>query len=392
MDAATAFELSIASNGIVFGRGSARQVGQRARGLGARSVMLTTDKQVRGAGLLDPVEASLREAGIEVAIFDEISTEPTFDAVHAGVRFLKDGGYDTIVALGGGSTIDSSKAFALLARNGGQFSDYTRESGYSGAPPHGAPVIALATTSGTGSDMTRGSGAIDPETGIKYWLVGSPKPAVAICDPDLTRSMPPSVTANTGTDALTQAIESYTSRAVHPLADTLNLEAIRVCARYLRRAVANGDDMEARVAMMYAASVLVGVGFGNKGLHAVHPIAQLVGDRWRIPHGRSLGMLLPQILEWSMNGCVDRLGHVAEALGEDVDRLSPHAAAARGIEAIRQILVDVGTHEPISAYGATEADLEKLARDRVEMLPPNPLWPRPSPRAEDLFAIWRKAL
>jgi alcohol dehydrogenase class IV len=392
VDAATSFEFTIPSNGIVFGRGTSRQVGARTKGLGARRVMLTTDKQVRAADLVGPVEQSLREAGIEVTIFDEISTEPTFDAVHGGVRFLKGGDYDAIVALGGGSTIDSSKAFALLARNGGQFSDYTRESGFAGPLPSGVPVVALATTSGTGSDMTRGSGAIDPETGVKYWLVGSPKPAVAICDPDLTRSMPPHVTANTGTDALTQAVESYTSRAVHPIADTLNLEAIGLCGKYLRRAVANGDDMEARVAMMYAASALVGVGFGNKGLHAVHPIAQLVGDRWRIPHGRSLGMLLPQILEWSMNGCVERLGDVAEALGEDVSGLSPRAAAERGIEAIRQILVDVGTHEPLSTYGATEADLEKLAKERVGMLPPNPLWPRPSPTAEDLVGIWRKAL
>src|SRR5439155_3835254 len=106
----------------------------------------------------------------------------------------------------------------------------------------------------------------------------------------------------------------------------------------------------------------------------------------------SLSMQLPQWIKWSMNGCVERLGDVAEALGEDVEGRSPRAAAERGIEAIRQILIDVGTHEPISRYGATEDDLEKLARDRVEMLPPNPLWPRPSPTAEDLVGIWRKAL
>lgn len=392
MDTATTFEFSIPANGIVFGNGTARQVGKRARDMGGRRVMLTTDKQVRGAGLLGPVEESLREAGLEYDVYDEILTEPTFDAVHAGVRALTAGDYDLIVACGGGSTIDSSKGFAVLARNGGQFSDYTRESGFAGPLPPGVRVIAMATTSGTGSDLTRGSGAIDPETGIKYWLVGSPKPALAICDPELTRTMPPHVTANTGTDALTQAVESYTSRAVNPIADTLNLEAIALCGTYLRRAVANGDDMEARTAMMYAASCLVGVGFGNKGLHAVHPIAQLVGDRWRIPHGRSLGMLLPQILEWSMNGCVERLGDVAEALGEDTTGLSPRAAAERGIEAIRQILIDVGTHEPISKYGGTEADLEQLAQERVGMLPAAPLWPRPSPTAEDLVSIWRKAL
>jgi alcohol dehydrogenase len=392
MDTSTTFEFTIPANGILFGNGTARQTGRRAKEMGARRVMVTTDKQVRGAGLLAPIEESLREAGLEYEVFDEILTEPTFDAVHGGVRALKAGDFDLIVACGGGSTIDSSKAFALLAKNGGQFSDYTRESGFTGPLPAGVRVIALATTSGTGSDMTRGSGAIDPETGIKYWLVGSPKPALAICDPELTRTMPPTVTANTGTDALTQAIESYTSRAVNPMADTLNLEAISICAKYLRRAVANGDDMEARTAMMYAASALVGVGFGNKGLHAVHPIAQLVGDRWRIPHGRSLGMLLPQIMEWSMNGCVDRLGDVAEALGEDTTGLSPRAAAERGIEAIRQILIDVGTHDPLSKYGATEADLEKLAQERVHMLPAVPLWPRPKPTPEDLVSIWRNAL
>jgi len=392
VDKSTTFELTIPTNGIVFGNGTSRQVGQRAKGLGARRVMLTTDKQVRGAGLLAPVEESLREAGIEVTVFDEISTEPTFDAVHAGVRALKGGEFDMIVALGGGSTIDSSKAFAMLAKHGGQFSDYTRESGFNRQLPPGVPVIAMATTSGTGSDFTRGSGAIDPETGIKYWLVGSPKPTLAICDPELTRSMPPHVTANTGTDALTQAIESYTSRNVNPLADTLNLEAISVCAKYLPRAVANGDDIEARVGMMYAASALVGIGFGNKGLHAVHPIAQLVGDRWRIPHGRSLGMLLPQILEWSMNGCLERLGDVAEALGEDTTGLSPRAAAQLAIESIRELLISVGTHDPLSKYGATEADLEKLAQERARSLPPTPAWPRPSPTPEDLLSIWRKAL
>jgi alcohol dehydrogenase class IV len=390
MNPATQFEFGIPFNGIVFGVGSSKSVGSRAKAIGARKVMLTTDAQVRGSGLLGPIEASLQSAGLSVDVWDGITTEPTFDSVHAGVRACKQGEYDTIVAVGGGSTIDSSKAISLLSRNEGQFSDYVDRDNPRTVQA-GPQVIALATTSGTGSDMTRGAGAIDPETGIKYWMVGCRRAALAICDPELTRSMPPTVTANTGTDALTQAVESYTNNNVNPMADSMNLEAVGIVGKYLRRAVANGDDMEARTAMMYAASCLVGVGFGNKGLHAVHPISQLVGDRWRIPHGRSLGLLLPQILEFSMNGCVERLGDVAEALGEDTTGLSPRAAAERGIEAIRQLLIDVGTHQPLREYGATEADLEKLAAEYAK-LPPNPIFPRPVRSAEDVMSIFRKAL
>ncbi len=390
MDPATRFELGIPFNGIVFGVGTSKTVGQRAKALGASKVMLTTDKSVRGAGLVGPVEESLRAAGLQVDVWDDISTEPTFDSVHAGVRACKAGGYDTIVALGGGSTIDSSKAISLLTRNDGQFSDYVDRDNPRPVQP-GPQVIAMATTSGTGSDMTRGAGAIDPETGIKHWMVGCRRASLAICDPELTRSMPPTVTSNTGTDALTQAVESYTNNNVNPMAASMNLEAVGIIGKYLRRAVANGDDMEARTAMMYAASCLVGVGFGNKGLHAVHPISQLVGDRWRIPHGRSLGLLLPYILEFSMNGCVERLGDVAEALGEDTTGLSPRAAAERGIAAIKQLLVDVGTHQPLREYGATESELEKLAVEYAK-LPPNPIFPRPVRSAEDVMSIFRRAL
>jgi alcohol dehydrogenase len=390
MDPATTFEFSLPSGGYAFGPGTVRQVGDRARQIGARKIMLMTDRAVRGAGLVDAAEASLKAAGHTFDIWDGVSTEPTFDSVHAGVRHCRAGGYDTIVAIGGGSTIDSSKAVSVLSANDGQFSDFVDPLNLRPVTP-GPRVIALATTSGTGSDMTRGAGAIDPETGIKYWLQGSPKVAFAICDPELTRTMPAHVTAMTGTDALTQAVESYTSRRVNPMADLMNLEAVRLIGRHLRRAVANGDDMESRSAMLYAASCLVGVGFGNKGLHAVHPIAQLVGDRWRIPHGLSLGLLLPQILEFSMNGCLERLGDVAIALGEPVEHLSPRGRAEAAIAAIRQILLDVGTHRPLREFGATEADLQVLA-DRYATVSPNPLWPRPHRSPADLMGIYLKAL
>ena len=390
MDSAATFEFSLQADGYVFGNGTSRQIGKRAAALGARHVLLTTDKQVRGAGLLDRAEESLRDAGIKYTIWDGISTEPTFDSVHAGVRFCQQGEYDVIVAFGGGSTIDSSKAIGLLSRNAGQFSDFVDRDNLRKIV-QGPPIIAVATTSGTASDFTRGSGAIDPETGIKYWMVGSNKPAFTIVDPLLTLSMPPVVTANTGTDALTQAVESFTNRMVNPVADLMNLEAVRVIGRSLRHAVANGDDIHARSEMMYAASVLVGSGFGNAGLHHVHPIAQLVGDRWRIPHGRSLGLLLPSILEFSMNGCLEKLGQVAEALGEDVRHKSPRDAARMGIEAIRQMFIDVGTHEPLRNYGVTEDALLPLA-ERYATLPKMAVAPRHVQSADEVMEIFLRAL
>jgi alcohol dehydrogenase len=384
------FEFSIPSNGIVFGAGTATTVGERARRLGASRVMLMTDPQVRSAGLTDPIEQSLRRAELTVEVFDRVATEPTLPAVDGAVEFCRRGDFDTIVALGGGSTLDSSKATSVLVANDGTFMDYTDPSRVAGQRP-GPRLVLLATTSGTGADMTRGAGAIDPATGVKHWLVSRQKAELTICDPELTRTAPPHVTAAAGTDALTQAVESYTNRRHNPLADLLNLEAVRIIGRYLPRAVANGEDMEARAGMMYAASVLVGFGFGNAGLHIVHPIAQVVGDRWRIPHGLSLGLLLPYLLEFSLNGCAEKLGDVAEALGEDTTGLAPRAAAERAIAAIRQLLTDVGTFRPLREFGATEDELARLAVQYAAR-PADPLAPRPVRGAEELTALFRRAL
>jgi alcohol dehydrogenase class IV len=385
------FEFSLPANGIVFGAGTAASVGERASRLGARRVLLMTDKQVRGAGLVDPILHALRVADHSVDVFDGVATEPTFPAVAESVEMSKRGGYDTIVAVGGGSTLDSAKATSVLTANAGTFVDWT-DATRAGEQEPGPRLILLATTSGTGADMTRGAGAIDPATGVKHWLVGRAKAALTICDPELTRTAPPHVTAAAGTDALTQAVESYTNRRYNPLADLLNLEAVRICATYLRRAVANGEDMEARGAMMYAASVLVGLGFGNAGLHIVHPVAQVVGDRYRIPHGLSLGLLLPYLLEFSLNGCVEKLADVAVALGEDVEGLAPREAAERAIGSIRQLLVDVGTHRPLREFGATAEVLDELAERFPKGGANDHLAPRPVRSADELREVFRRAL
>ncbi|MBM4419130.1 MAG: iron-containing alcohol dehydrogenase [Chloroflexi bacterium] len=388
------FEFSMPMEGIVFGIGTALTTGARTARLGASKVMLMTDRLVRGAGLIDPIERSLRDAHISVEVWDDVVTEPTFPAVAAAVEFCRGGGFDTIVAVGGGSTLDSAKATACLVGNGGTFMDWVDGSRIATQKP-GPRLILLATTSGTGADMTRGAGAIDPTTGVKHWLRSRYRSHLTICDPELTRSAPPHVTAATGTDALTQAIESYTNRNHNPLADALNLEAVRLVGRYLRRAVANGDDMEARAAMMYAASVLVGLGFGNAGLHIVHPVSQIVGDRYRIPHGLSLGLLLPYLLEFGLNGCIDKLCDIARALEVPIDGLSPRDGAQRAIDAVRQLLADVGTFRPLREFGATEAELNRLAEDFARR-PPEvtgaALAPRPVRTAAELSAVFRRAL
>lgn len=391
MTYAASFEFSLPSEGIVFGVGAAAQTGPRTAGIGAKHVMLMTDKVVRGTGIVDGIEKSLRDAGLAVSVWDDVVTEPTLPAVAAAVEYCKSGEYDTLVAVGGGSTLDSAKATSTIVANGGSFMDYVDPT-RAATLKRGPRLVLLATTSGTGADMTRGAGAIDPATGIKHWLIARFRSNVTICDPELTRGAPAHVTAVAGTDALTQAVESYTNRRHNPMADLLNLEAVRICGRYLRRAVANGEDMEARSAMMYAASVLVGLGFGNAGLHIVHPVSQVVGDRYRIPHGLSLGLLLPYLLEFSLNGCVEKLVDVAEALGVPTEGLSDRDVAQRGIDAIRQLLVDVGTHRPLREFGATAEVLDSLADDYAKRPPDLANAPRPIRSAAELREIFRLAL
>ncbi|HVC34356.1 MAG TPA: iron-containing alcohol dehydrogenase [Chloroflexota bacterium] len=369
MDWTNAFQFRAPAR-IVFGPGSAGSVGEIARDLGSKAPLVLTDPTLHRLGITRAVETSLGEAGLRVEVFAEVATEPTLASVESAVQAFRERGCDLIVAVGGGSSIDTAKSVSLLLGNEGKLSEYQqRRVGAEWRTERrvqrrGTEIIAIPTTAGTGSEVTSGSGVFDPATGIKGWA-GDPllRPSVAVCDPLLTLSMPPRVTADTGLDALSQSIECYVNGGFKPFADALALEAIAVIGQNLPRAFANGDDLAARSAMLGAAT-MTGVAFTNGGLIHVHTYAEVLGDLTHLPHGRLIGLMLPHVLEWSLPGCTEKLATIGRVLGEKVDGLSAREAAERALGAVRRLCSDVEVTEPLRTHGVSEETL-RITAERV---------------------------
>ena len=383
---------------IVFGPGSARSVGQVARDLGRAAPLVLTDPGLHRLGVTESVERSLEGAGLRVAVFPGVVTEPTLESIERAVEAFRAHDGDLIVAVGGGSTMDSAKAVSLLLGNEGRLAEYQeRRVGPDWRPARrverrGAELITVPTTAGTGSEVTAGAGVFDPETGVKGWA-GSPllRASVAICDPLLTLSVPPRVTVDTGMDALSQAIECYLNGGFKPFADALALQAIETIGRYLPRAFANGSDVEARAAMLGAAT-MTGVAFQNGGLIHVHTYAEVLGDLTHLPHGRLIGLMLPRVLAWSLVGCSERLATVGRALGEDTDGLPARAGAERAVAAVRRLCADLEIDEPLRAHDVSEATL-RTAAERVfaQHAPRSTSGPRGFRSEEEVLSLLQQA-
>ena len=352
---------------IVFGPGSARRLGEIARQLGREAPMILTDPGLHRLGVTAPVERSLVEAGLRVTTCTDVTTEPTLAAIKAAADAFRAHGADLIVAVGGGSTLDSSKAVSLVLGNPGELREYQqRRVGNDWVPARpvkhrGAELVTVPTTAGTGSEVTAWAGVFDPETGVKGWA-GDPmlRASVVVDDPELTVSVPPRVTADTGMDALSQAIECYLTHGFKPLVDTIALKAIATMGEYLPRAFANGHDLEARGAMLGAAT-MTGMVFPNGGLIHVHTFAEVLGDITHLPHGRLIGLILPHVLDWSLIGCQPKLAELAGALGVARHRASVRANAEAAVAAIRQLCHDLEVNEPLRSHGMTEADVRTVA-------------------------------
>jgi alcohol dehydrogenase class IV len=373
-------------------------VGELAKELGSKAPLVLTDAGLHRLGVTQPVEAALRAAGLRVEVFPGVVTEPTLASIEAGVQAYRELGADLIVAVGGGSSIDSAKAISLLLGNEGKLSEYQQTRAgrewrvERRIQRRGTEIIAVPTTAGTGSEVTAGAGVFDPETGIKGWA-GDPvlRASVALCDPTLTISMPPRVTADTGMDALSQAMECYLNGSFKPYADALALGAIEAVAQNLPRAFANGHDLAARSAMLGAAT-MAGVAFSNGGLIHVHTYAEVLGDLTHLPHGRLIGLMLPHVLEWSLIGCTDKLARVAVALGEDVTGLTTREAAEAAVAAVRRLGDDLEVNEPLRSHGVTE-DVLRATADRVFAQHENRsvVGPRGFRSAEEVLELLKKA-
>ncbi len=371
---------------LVFGPGAARKAGEELKALGATATLLVTDKGVRNAGLTKGIEESLVAAGITYHVFDEVEPNPSIACVHKSLAMYREHGCNTLLAVGGGSSMDTAKATGILVTNPGPISAYEGMNKYQNPLP---PLVAVPTTCGTGAEVTYFAVVTDTERQFKMGI-GSvlSVPKVALLDAELLTNMPGHIVAATGMDALTHAVESYTNLNAQPVSDALDLMAIRMISENLRPAVANAN-LEV-MSNMVVASALAGMGFTNTRLTLVHAMSHTLGGRAGVPHGVANAILLPHVMEWNLIGNAERFADVAEALGVDTTGLSVMEAAELAPEAVRALMADIGIPMTMSEVGVKAEMIEDLADD--SLLSGNvPLNPRRATRA-DVVALLQRAL
>jgi alcohol dehydrogenase len=371
-----------------YGKGAIANLKVEVAKSGVKQVLLISDYGVQKAGLVEKIQAMIEETGASVQLFLDVEAEPSFENIEAALAAFKACNGELVVGLGGGSSLDIAKAVSVMANNSGSMLDYV---GIGLIPRAGVPGILIPTTAGTGSEVTQNAIFTDKKENLKKGVVSEYLlPAVAIVDSQLTLSMPPKVTAATGMDALTHAIESYTSNKTTLQTDLYALEAIRLVGKHLRRAVANGNDEDAREGMALA-SVFAGISLANAGVGAVHALAYPLGGQLGVAHGVANALLLPYVMEFNIVGHMDKFITVAEALGEHTAGLSRREAAFLAYKAVKELSQDVGIPQTMSEIGVKEEQIESLAiaAANVARLMAN------NPRVmtlDDVRAVYRKAL
>ncbi len=371
----------------LIGDGCLNDAMQAIRGYGFRHALIVTDAGLARAGVAAKVAALLQEQDIEATIFSGAQPNPTVANVEAGLALLRDKGCDCVISLGGGSPHDCAKGIALVATNGGHIGDY--EGVDKSAKPQ-LPLIAINTTAGTASEMTRFCIITDQARHIKMAIVDrNVTPILSVNDASLMLAKPAALTAATGMDALTHAIEAYVSTAATPITDACALQAVRLIAANLRTAVRNGQDRHAREQMAYA-QFLAGMAFNNASLGYVHAMAHQLGGFYDLPHGVCNALLLPHVEAFNASVAAGRLADVAAAMGEDVAALDAAAAAECCLAAIRRLAADIDIPASLSQLGVQEADIPLLAANALKDAC-GLTNPRPASQAE-IEAIFRQAL
>jgi alcohol dehydrogenase class IV len=343
---------------IMTGDGIVGQLGTQAKKLGATKVLIVTDQGVAAAGMVELVEEPLKEAGLKVGVYDKSVPEPPMDSVLEAAKFAEKGKYDCIVAFGGGSAMDTAKMVAILPGTGKTVEDFV---GIDIVDKKGLPVIAIPTTAGTGSEVTKVAIFANEKLNVKQG-VSSPflVPDVALVDPKLTVSCPPRVSAASGIDALIHNIEAYTSVNATPLTDMYALEGIKLICRSIRTAVYQGTNMEARYDMALGA-LYGGIAFGNAGVTAVHALSYPIGGRFHVPHGDANTLMLPWVMQYNMLGSLERFANIAVAMGLDIEGYTLREAAQMAVEEMRLLADDLDLPLYLSDVNIPSSAIEDLA-------------------------------
>jgi alcohol dehydrogenase class IV len=388
---------------IIFGRNSVRQLGEVAEYLRPKRILIVTDRVLESAGILDRVRQPLAESGAEVEVFNGGEAEPSLRAAEASIACGRTFRPDAVLGLGGGSNMDLAKITAAVLAHGGAPRDYIGEFKIPGPI---LPLVCVPTTAGTGSEVSAASVLTDTENQIKVGILSNYlRPRVAIVDPLVTLSCPPKVTADSGIDALTHAIEAYTAvdnadfpippnektvyQGRHPLADALAVQAISLIGANLRKAVHNGNDLEAREGMALAAT-LAGLAFSNVGVAAVHALEYPVGAATHCSHGAGNGLLLPYVMRFNLSVRQREFAKIAQFLGENVAAMDEKQAAERAIQAVTQLRADIGIPLRLRDLGVRQEQLRPFAEKAFGIKRILRVNPRPA-TVEDLEGILKAA-
>lgn len=347
-----------------FGPGARKMLPEAIERLGKKKALVVTDPGLVKFGVAGMVTDVLDKAGISYEVFSDVKPNPTVTNVTNGIEAFRKAGADMIVAIGGGSSIDTAKGIGIVISNP-DFADIVSLEGCAPTKNKSVPIIALPTTAGTAAETTINYVIIDGEKQKKMVCVDpNDIPAVAIIDAELMYSLPKSLTAATGMDALTHAIEGYITKGAWEMSDMFEIEAVRMIARYLPVAVEEPDNADARNGMAVA-QYIAGMAFSNVGLGLVHGMAHPLGSLFDVPHGVANALLLPTIMRFNKEECLDKYPAIARAMGVDTDGMTAEQASDAACEAVQALALKVGIPQHMAELGITENDIPRLAEQAL---------------------------
>ncbi|WDW06685.1 iron-containing alcohol dehydrogenase [Priestia aryabhattai] len=370
------------------GWGSLQQLLPEVKKYDPAHILIVTDPVLKDIGLVDKVSTPLIQNGYEVDVYADTAPETPLALGEKLVSYAKSRKYDLVIGVGGGSALDLAKLTAVLAVHDGAVEEYLNLTGTKQITEKGLPKILIPTTSGTGSEVTNIS-VLSLESSKDVVTHDHLLADAAIVDPELTLSVPSKVTAATGIDALTHAVEAYVSVNANPVTDALALKAIRMISSSLRTAVENGEDKEARTQMSYG-SYLAGLAFFNAGVAGVHALAYPLGGQFHISHGESNAVLLPYVMGYIRNSCVTKMRDIFEALGGNATSLSTEEASYQCVKHLQSLVKDVGIPQTLRGFDIPESALQKLTEDGVQQKRILARSPLPL-REKDIRAIYQSA-
>ncbi|SET52971.1 choline dehydrogenase [Salinibacillus kushneri] len=349
---------------IKHGIGAIKHVGEEVKNLGVTKALLVTDPGIYNAGVTKPIEKHLKEAGVEVVLFNKVEPNPPVRLIAEGSSLFKQENCDGLVAVGGGSSMDTAKGIGVEVTHEGSVLDYEAAEGKKPLENRIPPLTTIPTTAGTGSEVTQWAVITDEEREFKF-NTGGPLIAayLTILDPELHVSMPPHVTAMTGVDALAHAIECYTMHYAQPVTDSVALLAMEYVSKYLRRAYSDGGDLEARYGMAQAA-MLAGLSYGSESAGAAHAMSQTLGGIIPVAHGQCVAAMMGPVMEYNWKGHPDKFAHIAQALGVNTFDMTTEEAAKAAVNEMYQLVEDLDI-PPLEEQGVSPDMINRLAKEAM---------------------------